>query len=70
MKKFPIGIIINSFRTDIPTSVKKAAECGAQGIQVYSTHGEMAPENLSPEKRREFLNLVGVLKDSTQMPRG
>ena len=24
----------------------------------YSTHGEMAPENLSPEKRREFLNLV------------
>lgn len=58
MKKFPIGIIINSFRTDIPTSVKKAAECGAQGIQVYSTHGEMAPENLSPEKRREFLNLV------------
>ena len=58
MKKFPIGMIINSFRTDIPTSVKKAAECGAQGIQVYSTHGEMAPENLSPEKRREFLNLV------------
>ena len=58
MKKFPIGIIINSFRTDIPTSVKKAAECGAQGIQVYSTHGEMAPENLTPEKRREFLNLV------------
>ena len=58
MKKFPIGIIINSFRTDIPTSVKKADECGAQGIQVYSTHGEMAPENLSPEKRREFLNLV------------
>ena len=58
MKKFPIGIIINSFRTDIPTSVIKAAECGAQGIQVYSTHGEMAPENLSPEKRREFLNLV------------
>ena len=58
MKKFPIGIIINSFRTDIPTSVRKAAECGAQGIQVYSTHGEMAPENLSPEKRRDFLKLV------------
>ncbi len=58
MKKFPIGIIINSFRTDIPTSVKKAAECGAQGIQVYSTHGEMAPENLTPEKRKEFLKLV------------
>ena len=58
MKKFPIGIIIDSFRTDIPTAVRKAAECGAQGIQVYSTRGEMAPENLSPEKRKEFLKLV------------
>lgn len=58
MKKFPIGIIIDSFRTDIPTAVKKAAECGAQGIQVYSTRGEMAPENLTSEKRKEFLKLV------------
>ncbi len=58
MKRFPIGVIINSFRTDIPTSVKKAAEVGAQGIQVYATSGEMAPENLSKEKRREFLDLV------------
>ncbi len=58
MKKFPIGIIIDSFRTDIPTAVKKAAACGAQGIQVYSTRGEMAPENLSSEKRKEFLKLV------------
>ena len=58
MKNFPIGIIIDSFRTDIPTAVKKAAECGAQGIQVYSTRGEMAPENLSAEKRKEFLSLV------------
>ena len=52
MYNFPIGIIINSFRTDIPTAVKKAAELGAKGIQVYSTRGEMAPENLTPEKRR------------------
>ena len=58
MKKFPIGVIIDSFRTDIPTSVKKAAEAGAQGIQVYATHGEMSPENLSAAKRREFLDLV------------
>ena len=58
MQKFPIGIIIDSFRTDIPTAVKKAAECGAQGIQVYSTRGETAPENLTAEKRKEFLKLV------------
>lgn len=58
MYNFPIGIIVDSFRTDIPTAVKKAAELGAQGIQVYTTYGDMAPENLTPEKRREFLNLV------------
>lgn len=58
MKTFPIGIIIDSFRTDIPSAVKKAAALGAQGIQVYATRGEMAPENMSPAKRREFLDLV------------
>lgn len=58
MADFPIGIIVDSFRIDIREGVKKAAELGAQGIQVYSTRGEMAPENLSPAARREFLDLV------------
>ena len=49
--KFPIGVIINSFRTDIPTAVKKAAKVGAQGIQVYATSGEMSPEELVGSKR-------------------
>lgn len=58
MFNFPIGVIIDSFRTDIPTAVKKASAVGAQGIQVYSTYGEMAPENLSTAKRKEFAALV------------
>ncbi len=58
MQTFPIGIIINSFRTDIPTAVKKAADCGAQGIQVYATSGEMSPLNLVGAKRGEFRDLV------------
>ena len=60
MYNFPIGIIINSFRTDIPTAVKKAAELGAKGIQVYSTRGEMAPENLTPEKLLASLEAIGL----------
>ena len=58
MKNFPIGVLIDSFRCDIRTAVEKAAKIGAKGIQVYSTRGDMAPENLTPEKRREFLKLV------------
>lgn len=58
MSRFPIGVIINSFRTDIPTAVRKAASVGAQGIQVYATSGEMAPENMNAAKRAEFKALV------------
>ncbi len=58
MGRFPIGVIIDSFRTDIPTAVKKAAAVGAQGIQVYATRGEMSPENMNAEKICEFKKLV------------
>ena len=58
MYNFSIGVIIDSFRTDIPTAVQKAKAVGAQGIQVYATRGDMAPENLVGAKRKEFLDLV------------
>ena len=58
MYNFPIGVIIDSFRIDIKSAVKKAAAVGAKGIQVYSTNGEMAPENMSPYQRKEFIKLV------------
>ncbi|HZK21650.1 MAG TPA: hypothetical protein VFC76_05165, partial [Oscillospiraceae bacterium] len=59
MYKFPIGVIIDSFRVPPKEAVLKAASIdGVEGIQVYSTRGEMAPENLSKEARKEFLDLV------------
>ena len=58
MYNFSIGVIIDSFRLPIKDAVKKAAEVGAQGIQVYSTRGEMAPENLDAAARAEFKRLV------------
>lgn len=58
MYNFPIGVIIDSFRCDLKEAVVKAAKLGANGIQVYASRGEMAPENLSKEKRKEFLKLV------------
>ncbi len=58
MYNFSIGVIVDSFRTEIPEAVKKAAAVGAQGIQVYSTYGEMSPDNLIGAKRKEFLDLV------------
>ncbi|MDY3929031.1 MAG: sugar phosphate isomerase/epimerase family protein [Clostridia bacterium] len=59
MYKFPIGIMVDSLNNlDTASAIKKAAELGAQGIQMYSTTGENSPENLTGQKRRELLNLV------------
>jgi len=58
MYNFPIGVIIDSFRTDTRTAIQKAAALGADGIQMYSTRGDNCPEILTPEKRRELLDFV------------
>lgn len=55
---FKIGVIVDSFRIDIREAVLKAVEVGAQGIQVYTTKGPMAPENLNSGQRKEFLDYV------------
>jgi len=58
MYKFPIGVIIDSFRLDTYEAIKAASKIGAKGIQMYSTTGENSPEELTAEKRRNLLNAV------------
>lgn len=58
MFSFSIGVMLESFRTDIRSALTQAKLLGAQGIQVYATDGELAPERMTPEKRREFRRLV------------
>lgn len=57
MYPFSIGVILDSFRTDLTTALDKAVSIGAAGLQVYATHGEFSPEALTPAKRREFLDM-------------
>lgn len=58
MFNFPIGVIVDSFRTDTRTAIQKAAALGADGIQMYASKGDNTPEALTPEKRRELLDFV------------
>lgn len=58
MKQFPIGVILESFRTDTKTAIQTAADMGVQGLQMYCTYGEHAPENMSTQQRRELLDMV------------
>ena len=58
MYQFPIGVLLSSFRVDNKLAIKKAAEIGAKGVQLYATQGECAPENMTPAKRRELLDIA------------
>jgi Sugar phosphate isomerases/epimerases len=58
MYQFPIGIITDSFKTDFISAIDKVQKLGAAGIQAYATTGELSPEVLSAEKRKEILKAV------------
>ncbi|MGN0314684.1 MAG: sugar phosphate isomerase/epimerase family protein [Fusicatenibacter sp.] len=58
MYHFSIGVLLDSFRTDMETALKKAASLGISGVQIYATNGKMAPENLNPSQRREVLDMI------------
>ena len=58
MYRFPIGVMLDSFRLPTREAVKRAASIGAQGLQMYSTSGENSPENLKGAARRELLDFV------------
>jgi sugar phosphate isomerase/epimerase len=58
MGRFKVGVIVDSFKLPVREGVKKAAEVGADGIQVYIVKGEMAPENMDSASRRDFVSFV------------
>lgn len=58
MYKFPIGVMLESFKMPTDEAIKAAKDAGASGIQIYSTTGPFSPENLKGSARREFLDKV------------
>ncbi len=58
MADLSIGVMLDSFRLPLGEALKKAHDVGAQGIQIYATKGEMAPENLNTAARRELLDRI------------
>lgn len=58
MYNFPIGVLLESFRLPVLEALDKAKELGMDGVQIRVTDGELAPENLTPDRRRELLKAV------------
>ena len=54
MYNFPIGVMLDSFRKPPKEALLLAAASGADGIQLYATHGELAPESMDATARRDF----------------
>ena len=46
MYPFPIGARVDSFRQETREAIKTAASIGVQGLQMYATTGENAPEEV------------------------
>jgi len=46
-----IGILADCFGLGFEMGIKKAAEMKVDGVQLYAVEGELAPENMSAEKR-------------------
>lgn len=58
MYQFPIGVMLDSFKLETKEAIKKAAEIGAKGVQMYATTGDHAPENMSATDRKELLKMM------------
>ncbi len=58
MYRFPIGVIIDGFKTDRTTAIETAAALGVDGIQMYATKGISAPENMDREARKALKKQV------------
>ncbi|HUU60262.1 MAG TPA: sugar phosphate isomerase/epimerase family protein [Phycisphaerae bacterium] len=46
-----VGVMVESFRAGLDGGLQAAAEVGADGVQIYATHGEMLPANLDSRSR-------------------
>ena len=53
--KFSIGVVLESFELSTDAALAKAAELGVDGIQMYTTEGAAAPENMSSMDRKTLL---------------
>ena len=57
-EKVKIGVMVESFRLGTRDGIKKAGELGAQGIQLYATHGELDTDNLTKTGRQDLLHFI------------
>ncbi len=58
MYNYPIGIMMESLKEDDKNAILSAEKMGVSGLQMYVTKGSHSPENMTPAKRKELLDMM------------
>ncbi len=58
MYNFPIGVLLECFKTDIPTALKYAKESGASAIQLYAVSGELDARYITDQAVKELTKMI------------
>lgn len=53
-----IGAMLESFKLPDREAIEMVKKIGAQGIQMYCTTGDHAPENMTADKKKELLSMM------------
>ncbi len=56
--KMKTGLLVDSLRLGTFEGIRKAAELGVRGIQIYAVSGEMSPDRLGLSRRKELLDRI------------
>ncbi len=60
MKRFKLGVMLESFKLSWREAVACAASIGADGVQIRATDGEFAPQAMTRDKKAELLNVLSA----------
>lgn len=55
---FRIGVILEALKLPVREAIVTARKLGAEGVQMYCTVGEYAPENMTADKKKELLSIM------------
>ena len=61
MEPTKIGVFADNLGLGVREGIRVAAEIGADGIQIYTTRGEMLPERLGGARRKELRAFIAEL---------
>ena len=58
MKRFKLGVLLESFRLPAKKAIEEASKLGLDGVQIFATTGEFSPDKMTANKKKELLSML------------